>query len=172
MKNLVQTLGIFGLLMLLAQPVVGIAANLGEKTVFLEPRTCEYIDIEKVEFLRTDDAFLVLVEYHLHDDLTKQQIADLGIISFHLMPDAQSTEFPEGGIGGTTGRVDGNHSEVTKTGVSYFDHQMWQPVSSIPERIYLRPFYKFMGEWGDVLVFEVTPDEVQAIENAADIPEV
>lgn len=154
------------LLLLLVLPLVGSAASAGEKVVFTGPLACEYLDIDSAEFTLTKDGLLVTLVYRLHEGLSREQLANLEIISFYLMPDAETTEFPDGFVSGSVGRADGNHSEPTKSGVQYLDEGLWEPMESMPEVLYLRPFYKFMGEWGDALVLEVKDGEMRAADPA------
>lgn len=172
MNSNTKILSVLMVVLLAAAPLTAGAEALGERVVFTDPMACEYLDIESVELVRTDEAFLIRVIYRMHAGLSQQQLADLDIISFNWMPDAQSTEFPAHFISGSMGRVDQVPLNGMEIGVQYVDECLWEAIGQMPEVLHLRPYYKFMGQWGDALVLEVKPENVQTIESEEDIPEM
>lgn len=110
------------------------------------PMECEYMTIDSVDIERTALATYLTLEYTVKDNLTPEQLAEVDIISFNLMNSPDSTEFSSG-LGGYTTQDGENH---------YISYHELTAMSEMPETLYLRPFYKESGTWGNAIELKLS----------------
>ena len=110
------------------------------------PMECEYMTIDSVDIERTALATYLTLEYTVKDNLTPEQLAEVDIISFNLMNSPDSTEFSSG-LGGYTTQDGENH---------YISYHELTAMSEMPETLYLRPFYKASGTWGNAIELKLS----------------
>lgn len=110
------------------------------------PMECEYMTIDSIDIERTALAAYLTLEYTVKDNLTPEQLEEVDIISFNLMNSPDSTEFSSG-LGGYTMQDGENHY------ISYHD---LTAMSEMPETLYLRPFYKASGTWGNAIELKLS----------------
>ena len=142
-------------LALLLLPQLALAESLGQQAVTAEPIECEYITLDEVMIARTEDNLLMRIQYTFHQDLTAQELADLEIISFYLMDDETTTEFPDTFVSGHVGSLDGSLEFMPAAGATLVSYDTLAAVDTLPETVYLRPYYKFMGTWGAPIVLNL-----------------
>lgn len=143
------------LLVLAMLPALGLAAESGETIYFDTPIECERMTIERVAFTRGEDVLLMEILYTLHDPLTAEDKEALELMMLNIMPDAQSTDFPEGFHAGSIGAVNESVGTAVIAGEAYVQEDTWDAWDSFPETIYLRPYYKLLGVWGEVIALHL-----------------
>lgn len=110
------------------------------------PMECEYMTIDSIDIERTALATYLTLEYTVKDNLTPEQLEEVDIISFNLMNSPDSTEFSSG-LGGYTMQDGENH---------YISYHELTAMSEMPETLYLRPFYKASGTWGNAIELKLS----------------
>lgn len=110
------------------------------------PMECEYMTIDSIDIERTALATYLTLEYTVKDNLTPEQLEEVDIISFNLMNSPDSTEFSSG-LGGYTTQDGENH---------YISYHELTAMSEMPETLYLRPFYKASGTWGNAIELKLS----------------
>ena len=110
------------------------------------PMECEYMTIDSIDIERTALATYLTLEYTVKDNLTPEQLEEVDIISFNLMNSPDSTEFSSG-LGGYTMQDSENH---------YISYHELTAMSEMPETLYLRPFYKASGTWGNAIELKLS----------------
>lgn len=110
------------------------------------PMECEYMTIDSIDIERTALAAYLTLEYTVKDNLTPEQLEEVDIISFNLMNSPDSTEFSSG-LGGYTMQDGENH---------YISYHELTAMSEMPETLYLRPFYKASGTWGNAIELKLS----------------
>lgn len=110
------------------------------------PMECEYMTIDSIDIERTALAAYLTLEYTVKDNLTPEQLEEVDIISFNLMNSPDSTEFSSG-LGGYTTQDGENH---------YISYHELTAMSEMPETLYLRPFYKASGTWGNAIELKLS----------------
>ena len=102
--------------------------------------------IDSIDIERTALATYLTLEYTVKDNLTPEQLEEVDIISFNLMNSPDSTEFSSG-LGGYTTQDGENH---------YISYHELTAMSEMPETLYLRPFYKASGTWGNAIELKLS----------------
>ena len=110
------------------------------------PMECEYMTIDSIDIERTALATYLTLKYTVKDNLTPEQLEEVDIISFNLMNSPDSTEFSSG-LGGYTMQDGENH---------YISYHELTAMSEMPETLYLRPFYKESGTWGNAIELKLS----------------
>lgn len=110
------------------------------------PMECEYMTIDSIDIERTALATYLTLKYTVKDNLTPEQLEEVDIISFNLMNSPDSTEFSSG-LGGYTMQDGENH---------YISYHELTAMSEMPETLYLRPFYKASGTWGNAIELKLS----------------
>lgn len=110
------------------------------------PMECEYMTIDSIDIERTALATYLTLEYTVKDNLTPEQLEEVDIISFNLMNSPDNTEFSSG-LGGYTMQDGENH---------YISYHELTAMSEMPETLYLRPFYKASGTWGNAIELKLS----------------
>lgn len=110
------------------------------------PMECEYMTIDSIDIERTALATYLTLKYTVKDNLTPEQLEEVDIISFNLMNSPDSTEFSSG-LGGYTTQDGENH---------YISYHELTAMSEMPETLYLRPFYKASGTWGNAIELKLS----------------
>lgn len=152
-KHTMTTRLMVGLLALLTLSMAGLAA---EAYYFDTPIPCERMTVDTVTLTREGDELTVDIVYTLHDDLTAEDKEALELMGFNVMPDAESTDFPDGfRVGEVMSLDDTVGADQMVAGVSYREVYRWDASVGNGDVMYLRPYYKLIGEWGDVITLDM-----------------
>lgn len=154
MKRMTRLTALMTVLVML--PALGLAAVQSDTAiVFDTPIECERMLVESVAFTREGDTLLLEVVYTLPDTLSAEDREALELMRFNIMPDAESTEFPEGFQSGSVGIANGAPEWALVAGETYLQADTLDGWDAFPQEIYLRPYYKLLGVWGEVIVLSL-----------------
>lgn len=145
------------------------AELLGESAYFDVSVPYEHMTITDVSYLRADDYVLLEITYTTHNPLSDAALQSLESMSIYLMPNASTTAFP----GSLRHHLTEPENGITETlpGAAYIDRSEYQGTASLPEALYLRPYYKQPGDWGDVVVLPLSQAAISPIEDEANLPQ-
>lgn len=118
---------------------------------FEGPFACERMNVNWVELSRTAAATYLRVEYTVNENLTEEDREALEFMHLHIMRSAEDEDFPQGGSGSTAIVQEGSVTGQPD-GTTYLQETVWPAMDAFPEAIYLRPYYKLLGEWGEAIV--------------------
>lgn len=128
--------------------------GLAEDTRFEGPIACERMTIDSVQITRGTDETTMEILYTLNDPLSAEDKEALELMFFNIMQSAEDTEFPTNFHSGSSGCADESIGADTVAGQTYREETLWDAWDAMPEAIYIRPYYKLLGEWGDVVILE------------------
>lgn len=153
MKMIVRLIACMVALMMVS--TCGLAAGGADAIYFDTPVICERMTIDSVLLTRYPGDLAVEIVYTLPDTLSASDKEALELMTFHIMPNAESTDFPDGFHSGSMGAINQSVGAKTIAGETYLETSSWDAWSGFPDTIYLRPYYKLLGEWGEVITLNV-----------------
>lgn len=119
---------------------------------FEGPFECERMTVHAIDLVKTPLSIYLTLEYTVHESLTAEDEEAMTFMFFNIMQSADDTDFPETGGGGSTEYLTEIGPNGELAGVLMREETMWDPMTEWPETIYLRPYYKLLGEWGEAIV--------------------
>ena len=128
---------------------------------FEGPIACERMTIDSVQITRGTSETTMEILYTLNDPLSAEDKEALELMFFNIMQSVEDTEFPTNFHSGSSGCVDESVGADMVAGQTYREETTWDAWDAMPETIYLRPYYKLLGVWGDAVVLEAA----HAVEN-------
>ncbi|MDL2318898.1 hypothetical protein LJC74_07495 [Eubacteriales bacterium OttesenSCG-928-A19] len=132
-------------------------ASLADEALLFEgPIPCERMTVDSVTITRNAGDMTLEVVYTLNDALTAEDKEGLELMRFNIMPDAEMADFPDGFMSGEIMSLDESVSaaEIVE-GASYCQRDTWEASVWPRETLYLRPYYKFLGEWGEAIALNL-----------------
>lgn len=152
MKTMARVIACVVALMMV--PACGLAGA-ADALYFDTPIACERMTVVSVLLTRYADDLAVEITYTLPDTLSASDKEALELMTFHIMPDAESTDYPAGFQSGSIGAIDQRLGAKIVAGETYLETSSWDAWIGFPDTIYLRPYYKLLGEWGEVIALNV-----------------
>lgn len=158
------------LVMVLSLPLLAQAEALGQTATFETPIAAEWMTIDRVEATQTQDYLLLNVTFTLKEDLSDEELAALMFMYFNVMPNAESTAFPDGFVSGYVEPEDISLGVSFVPGATYTEKSQWKGIDALPDVLYLRPYYQSVETWGDAIELKLSDARVQDITDAGDLP--
>lgn len=131
----------------------------------------EHITLYSVELTRTPQMLSLDVIYAIPEGLSQAERESLELISFYVKEDPVDIAFTGDFHGGYTQPIDpASVDSSLPAGECFLDHSEFAPLDAFPDKLYLRPYYKNLGEWGAAVELDFTQAVIVPIEAEADLP--